>query len=161
MREIEAEIDQEIRALPFWPAGQEALLNLVLDYYRDAIEVLFLQSVLSPDLLGNLFVLEHEQHAGMFQNLKWIMEFSGKPSGGQLPNEEEVINLVEIGKNYEALVDILKMAQYDRAAINIDERRRVITIYEGGDQTESDGQLIIHQQGAMKKILTKKLRCLR
>jgi len=32
MREIEAEIDQEIGTLPFWPAGQEALLIRMLDY---------------------------------------------------------------------------------------------------------------------------------
>jgi hypothetical protein len=148
MREIEAEIDREIKALPFWTAGREAFLNRMLNYYRDAIEVLLLQIpqiALIPDLLGNLFILEHELHAGVFQNLKWIMEFSGEPSGGQLPDDYEIITLANIGKNYEALVDILKMAQYDRMAIDIDERQRVITIYEGGDQTGSDGQLVIHQ----------------
>ena len=149
MREIESEIDQAIKGLPAWNAAQEALLNLILNHYRDAIEVVFLRAAWAiqfrPDELVKAFALEHYLHAGVFQVLKWAMEFSAGSNSGQLPDSQEIKNLIDLGKNYENFVDALKMANYDQVAISIDDGQKIITVYEGGDLTGADAQLVIHR----------------
>lgn len=153
MREIESEIDQQIKDLDVWNVPQNALISLILNAYRDSIEMVFLQMAWAiqfrPDQMANAFALEHHLHAGFFQTLKWAMEFSRESNGGPLPEDEEVLSLVDLGSKYEALVDILKMAKHDRVSISIDDEQRVITVYEGGNLTGQDAQLIAHSAEAL------------
>jgi hypothetical protein len=72
------------------------------------------------------------------------MEFSRVSNSGPLPEDEEILSLVDLGKKYETLVDILKMANHDQVSINVDDEQRIITVYEGGNLTGEDAQLIAH-----------------
>src|SRR4030095_9192724 len=93
MREIESEIDQRINGLDIWNAPQNALISLILDNYRDSIEMVFLQiswaRQFRPDQIVNAYAFEHYLHAGFFQVLKWAMEFSRESNSGPLPEAEE------------------------------------------------------------------------
>lgn len=138
MREIEIEIDQAITNLPFWDAPQEALLELILEFHRDAIEAVFMQiawaRLFRPDDLNEItrsFVAESYIRAGVFQILKWTMEFAQGSERDSLPNNSEIQNLIGIGRQYEILVDMLKMANHHQVAIEIDDGGKIITIYEG------------------------------
>jgi hypothetical protein len=42
IRKVETEIDNAIRNLPIWRTPRDQLLRVLLDYYRDAIEVIFM-----------------------------------------------------------------------------------------------------------------------
>lgn len=150
MRAVEREIDQAIESLPVWAVRRETLLLMILDFYRiEMIEVSM--RLMHGRLFNNVdsirigLLKEHYLHSGVLQALKWAMEFAGQDGRGPRPEAEDIGQLVELGKLYEMLVDGLKQALHDRVAIHVNRESRTITVYEGGDLTGADNQLIEHQ----------------
>src|SRR5215813_12277251 len=95
IRKVEAKIDDAIRNLLIWRTRRDQLLRVLLDYYRDAIEVLFANAAwgeLFHDsrALEVSFAMERDLHAGMLQTLKWAMEFCDNNGEEIAPAPEEL-----------------------------------------------------------------------
>jgi hypothetical protein len=103
----------------------------------------------NADSIRKAIAIEHHLHAGVFQCLKWTMEFAD-PNGapGDL-SPEELTALVDLGRSYEALVDCLKMGKHNRVVIQLDRSNKTITVFEGGDLTGFDLQLKEHQANTL------------
>jgi len=151
VRRIEQEIDQAVRSHDLFNVQRDRLVLALLDYYRDAIEMVFCRIAhggqFSVD--GTLDVgiaIEHQLHLGMLQTLKWAMEFATVESDCFSLDPYQVVELVhEFGPAYVNFADALKMAKYDRSSIEVEEATRSITVYEGGDLTGADAQLVSYQ----------------
>lgn len=150
MRAVEREIDRAIESLPMWAVRRETLLLMILDFYRsEMIEVSI--RLMHGRLFNNVastrigLLKEHYLHSRVLQALKWAMEFAGPDDRGSRPEAEDIGQLFELGKLYEMLVDALKQALHDRVAIRVNRANRTVTVYEGGDLTGADSQLIEHQ----------------
>ena len=150
MREVEREIDSQIASLLVWKSQREALLLTLINFYKDSMNEVFMR-LMHGRLFGNLestrtaIVREHYLHSGIFQLLKWAVEFGrdqGNPSNLSLSDLE---TLVELGNYYVMLVDLLKMGKHNKVAIQVDRTEHTVTVFEGGDLTGSDRQLIDHQ----------------
>jgi hypothetical protein len=150
VRKIEEQIDASLASLPLWHCSRDLLLEGILQLYRDEIEVLFLRMTfaVSAEELGILTALEDRRRAGTFQLLKWAMEF-GNPEGFSTPDPLELQRFVEIGAYYEAWVDALKLANYDLASIEADTATHTVFVFEGGERTGQDANLIRQQQFAL------------
>jgi hypothetical protein len=150
MRAVEREIDQAIESLPVWAVQRETLLLTILDFYRNAMIEVSMR-LMHGRLFGNAdstgigLLKEHYLHSGVLQALKWAMEFAGPHGHGPTPEAEDIGQLLELGKLYEMLVDALKQALHDCVAIRVNRENRTVTVYEGGDLTGADNQLIEHQ----------------
>lgn len=154
MRAAEAEIDRSIAALPIWNTPQETLLRMILEVYRDAIEEIFAHAAFGHQAGDSVSVensLWQEQylHGGVLQALKWTMEFSPLCGDGPSPGAEVVYELIGQWRRYELLVDVLKMAHHDRVTIVMNDAGKTITVYEGGDLTGADAQLIAYQHSTL------------
>lgn len=154
MRAAETEIDRSIAALPIWKTPQETLLRMILEFYRDAIEMVFLRTAFGHQVGDSATIessLGQEQylHGGVLQALKWTMEFSPLCEDGPSPDAEVVHELIGLGHRYELLVDVLKMANHDRVTTAVNDAGRTITVYEGGDLTGADAQLIAYQHSTL------------
>jgi hypothetical protein len=150
MRRIEEQIDQSIAKLPIWNYSRSVLLHHILQYYRDAIEILF--AMIAPGALEDrneeiYFARMREQRLrfGVFQTLKWVMEFSSDRKKRKAPTPKAIHRVIEMASNYQVVVDYLKSAKHDLVTIAIDQKERTVTIYEGGDLTGSDSQLVFWQ----------------
>lgn len=150
MRKVERVIDSRIASLPVWTAQREVLLWMILNYYKESMGEVFMR-FMHGRLFGNTdstrigLLKEHSLHSGILQALKWAMEFASSDGSGSKPELLDLAELVKLGALYEILVDSLKMGRYDRVAIHVDRDHQVVTVYEGGDLTGADNQLIEHQ----------------
>jgi hypothetical protein len=140
VREAEEQIDNWVAELSYWYAPRDLLLQRLLTYYRDAIEVCFLRA--SYDLLQNsgtvMGAFEDRMRAGVFQALKWTMEFCHVEGRGRANLDPRGIHrLVRIGESYEVFVDIITSAQADAVSIDVDPRKRLLVVHQGPDLTGS------------------------
>ena len=152
IREIESEIDSYIRELPIWKASKDALLGDIMGAYRDGVEVTFVivLHALTIDAplpeFGAATGLESQVRAGMLWALKWASEYC--PLDGQcgIYSDGELEELLLLGAHYEVFVDALKRNKHDLHTVQVDERQRTITFYEGGPVTAYDSQIVQHQR---------------
>jgi hypothetical protein len=54
--------------------------------------------------------------------------------------------LVKTGEFYETLVDIMTSAQDGAATIDLDPKKRLLTVHQGPDLTGFDDELVEHQR---------------
>ncbi len=148
VRAAEEEIDNWVAGLSYWFAPRDLLLERLLAYYRDSIEVCFARA--SYDILqtGGTVVgtFEDRMRAGVFQALKWTMEFCHIEGRGRANLDPRGIHrLVNIGEWYELLVDIMTSAQADAVSIELDHKKRLL-VHQGPDLTGADDALVEHQR---------------
>ena len=156
IREIEREIDAEIRALPIWYRSKATVLTDLMQSYRDVMEILFLEFLffethasaldLSADHVGTLFVQENRHRAGTLWALKWASEFCPESGSVETSTPDELFSLTSLGADYESFVDTLKYANHDLIEIKIDEQSRTINCYEGQQATQSDSDIVYQQR---------------
>ncbi len=151
MRLVEKEIDETIASLKIWKYARDKLLWGALNFYRNQIESLFRLRFLNQDspkranfLLKSLDS-ERQLRAGLLWFLIWTMEKSEGNTDGPTPALSKVANCVNLASKYEMLVDILKMAKYSVVTIKVDDRKKMLTVFEGGDFTGADSQMFYHQ----------------
>src|SRR5271167_4010382 len=101
VRTAEQEIDNWIVGLSYWYAPRDLLLERLLNYYRDAIEVFFAKAF--HDVLfkrsSAVGALEDRMRAGVFQALKWTMEFCHVDGRGRANLDPKgMYRLVRLGK---------------------------------------------------------------
>ena len=155
LRQIEHEIDQVVCSHDLFKVQRDRLLLALLDYYRDAIEVVFCRNAharqfgLDDELQAGL-AIEGQMHLGILQTLKWAMEFASADSDCFTPDLYQIAEFFnKFGPAYVAFADSLKMAKYNRSWLEVDESTRTITVYEGGDVTGADVQLVSHQHATL------------
>jgi hypothetical protein len=78
------------------------------------------------------------------------MEFASADSDCFTPDLYQIAEFFnKFGPAYVAFADSLKMAKYNRSWLEVDESTRTITVYEGGDVTGADVQLVSHQHATL------------
>jgi hypothetical protein len=122
VREVEKAIDADIRALTIWRRSKAAVLADLMQTYRDAIEVVFLQLFffqthgatldVSAGDVGVLLAQENRFRAGILWALKWAAEFCPENGMAELSTSDELTTLVFLGADYETFVDALKCANH-------------------------------------------------
>ena len=128
VRAAELEIDNWIARLSYWYAPRDLLLSRLLEYYRDAIEVLFARMThdvlfVRSSAIGAFGALEDRMRAGVFQALKWTMEFGQVRSRGRANLDPKGIHrLVKLGELYEVFVDVMSSAQADAVTVDLDSK---------------------------------------
>jgi hypothetical protein len=155
IREIENEIDAHVRALNIWQRSRAVVLAELMQTYRDAIELVFLESSffemhagslkVSADDVGALFVQENRYRAGILWALKWASEFCPENGSAQNSTPDELTSLVFLGADYETFVDTLKYANHDLIVIKVDEQSQTMICYEGEQATSFDSN-VVHEQ---------------
>ena len=149
VRAAELEIDNWIARLSYWYAPRDLLLDRLLNYYRNAIEDFFARMV--HDLLfthsSAVGTFEDRMRAGVFQALKWTMEFGQVQGHGRVNlGPKGIHRLVKLGELYEVFVDTMTSAQEDAVAIDLDSKKRLLVVHQGPDLTGFDDQLVEHQR---------------
>lgn len=149
VRSAEQEIDNWIAGLTYWFAPRDLLLQRLLNYYRDAIEVFFAKAV--HDVLFTLSTpvgaLEDRMRAGVFQALKWTMEYCQIHGRGRANLDPKGMHrLVTLGHLYEVFVDAITSAQEDALAIDVEPKKHLLVIHQGPDLTGFDDNLVEHQR---------------
>ncbi|MDA2929333.1 hypothetical protein MYX84_05200 [Acidobacteria bacterium AH-259-O06] len=152
VRAVEQQIDQKIEGLRYWQAPRSRLLRAVLEYYRDAIEAVYMKigwarETGQPDVVQSAVAVEVHLHLGVLQSLKWAGTLCPESGGdiAALPNDEALYALVEQGHFYINFVDALKMAKHDLVTICLDQASGAVEVYEGGNVTGFDSTIIQHQ----------------
>ena len=115
VRQVEHEIDDRVRALPLWRCAQERVVRAALDYYRDGIEMLMVTctAALIERDHGAAHVpllIEGRLRAGVFHVVKWALTLCPEQAVEDL-GDEMIHFAQDLGANYEALVDSLKLAE--------------------------------------------------
>ena len=158
IREIEREIDTNIRAMPIWQRSKALMLSGLMKLYRDAIEVIFTSHLFfqlhpdaaaeAQDAVGTLFIQENRIRAGILWAFKWAAEFCPEDGGdgSTPPTDEEFLDLQMLGTTYEAFVDTLKYADKEQVSLEVDEDSKTIVCYEGKQATTFDPSIVFHQR---------------
>lgn len=148
IRKIEREIDDSIRAMDVWDVKREVLLRRLMDFWRDGLELVNLEAVhamtfQTNDGLIRSIANEHYVATGIYQSIKWAMEYA-KDDGEDHVDDEPLAKLVmSVGVPYQLLVDSLKMANYDVVGLSADPISKTLTVFEGG-QISGHDESIIH-----------------
>ena len=148
MREIEAEIDRKINALPVWQISRAEVVEQLMRMYRDMSEVVFLRYLHAQifddpaEELPGCFIQENRIRGGALWALKWALEFCSVTGVPGAISSKELENLIFLGGTYEAFVDILRCANQDMITLEIDEKKRAIHCYEGGNLTGFDVSIV-------------------
>lgn len=125
VREAELEIDNWIAGLSYWYAPRDLLLERLIDYYRNVIDILFAKVTHDAmfGLSSGVTILEDRMRAGVFQAIKWAMEFCKVQGRGRANLDRKGMErLVTLGQLYEVLVDAITSAQVDALAIDAHQR---------------------------------------
>jgi hypothetical protein len=135
MRRVEREIDERLSQLPLWRSAREDVLKATLDYYRDAHEVILIETSLAitSGSEQDFFILNQQLQrfqAGFFQVLKWALTLCPERSE-EIFFHEMIHEAQDLGSKYEALVDSLRLANNDLVEIVVDKNARQVTVYEG------------------------------
>jgi len=156
VREIEGQIDGDIRALPIWRLPRQAVLQEIMQAYRDAVEVIFVSHLFfqthpehindAAHDLGVLFAQEISWRAGTLWALKWAFEFCAENGGAASVTPEQITDLLALGTSYEAFVDALKRANQDLLEIYVDEGSRTLVCYEGDKASGLDLSIVEYQR---------------
>ena len=85
---------------------------------------------------------EHLMATGVYQALKWAMEFA-RDDGSEDVADEELVNLVlKTAGLYQVFVDALKLGKLGRTEFSVDRTSKTLTIYEGGNLSGHDTAIV-------------------
>ncbi len=147
VRTVEKEIDIFVEDLPVWKTKRQVLLTKLMEIWRDGLEVLGLKTAHAlmfniPNGVEKGIAQEHQLATGVYQCLKWAMIFA-PVDGSESVDDKALIQVVmKTAAHYQILVDALKMGNYDKVAFTVDEKSKTLTVYEGGNLTGSDNELL-------------------
>ena len=147
VRRIEMEIDLFIQNLPMWSTKRDVLLTKLMTVWRDGLELLGLTTAhsLMFNIEGGLekaVAQEHQLVTGVYQSLKWAMMYAPEDGTEQLDDKALTELVMKTSAYYQILVDALKMGAYGKVYFVVDDNTKTLTIYEGGDITGHDNELL-------------------
>jgi hypothetical protein len=147
VRDIEREIDLFIENLPIWTTKRDVLLTRLMEVWRDGLEVvaLALSHALTFNIEGGLeksIAQEYQLVTGVYQAVKWAMMYASEDGPEELDARVLTELVLKTASRYQILVDALKMGAHDRVEFTIDHASKTLTIFEGGDLTGYDEELL-------------------
>jgi hypothetical protein len=147
VRRVEYEIDESIQRLAIWNVKRDVLLRELLTFWRDSLETLQLLAAHAAMFqvengLQNATALEHITLTGIFQALKWAMQYSCEGGAAGISDKDLATFVMRVAGPYQVLVDALKLGQHNRAEFSVDHVGRVLTIYEGGEVSGHDLEIV-------------------
>ena len=148
---MEKEIDARVESMPLWKWGRAAVLEGLMDIYRDCIESTFVRA-LDAEVFGNAddvqTAREHEDglRNGAFWALKWATKYCAEVGREGPIYPKELLEAILAGRAYDVLVDVLKYARMGLMSLSVDRESKEISCYEGKDLTGFDAEIVEHQQ---------------
>jgi hypothetical protein len=147
VRRVEAEIDSCIRGMPIWNFKRDVLLQRLMTIWRDGLEVVHLRYAhaamfqLEEGLQSSL-AIEYLISTGAYQAIKWAMEYARDDGPEEIPDETLIDLVMKVPAPYVVLVDALKLGAHDRTEFSVDQDRKILTIYEGGNVSGHDSAIV-------------------
>jgi hypothetical protein len=147
VRQVEAEIDSCIKGMPIWNVKREVLLQRLMTIWRDGLELVHLRYAHAAmfdvaEGLQNSLAAEHLVATGAYQSLKWALEYA-RDDGIEETSDKALIEVVmRVPAPYMLLVDALKLGAHDRAEFSVDQDRKILTIYAGGNVSGHDSSIV-------------------
>lgn len=147
VRQVESEIDACIRQMPLWNTTRDLLLQRLMGIWRDSLElahVKFAHAMLFKDKRGVTAAVAMEAHCvgGVFQALKWAMEYAPIDGSSGVSDEDLVTAIMNVAQPYQMLVDALKLGNHGKVHFAVDGGARILTVYEGGNLTGHDASIV-------------------
>jgi hypothetical protein len=154
VRRVESEIDNSIRLMPMWTVNREVLLGRLMMLWRDALELAhlrFAHAHMFNDHQGAkaATAIEAVCVAGVFQGLKWAMEYASPDGSSELSEDHLVTMTMNVAQPYQMLVDALKLGNHGKVDFAVDWNAKVLTVYEGGDLTGHDASIVGREHVAL------------
>lgn len=147
VRTAEKEIDLFVANLPVWKTKRQVLLTKLMTIWRDGLELLGLTTAHAltfniPNGIEKSIAQEHQLATGVYQCLKWAMMFS--PVDGPESIDDRVLTeiVLKTAAHYQIFVDALKMGNHDKVSFTVEEESKTLIVYEGGDLTGFDSELL-------------------
>lgn len=151
MRLVEAEIDTKIQSLPVWKNERAAVLDALMQAYRDCLQHMFLRSLDAEvfentgDLLA-AFKFEDRVRNGVHWALKWATENCREIRRDGPINQRDLVETISLGQSYDTLVDALKYTEEDLVTLSVKRESKEIICHEGKDITGFDAEIVERQQ---------------
>src|ERR1700733_365492 len=138
VRQVEADIDSEIKGMPIWNVKREVLLRYLMTFWRDGLELVHLKYAHGAmfqleEGLQNFLAIEYQISTGAYQTIKWAMEYARDDGHEAVPEEALIDFAMKVPAPYVVLVDALKLGAHDRAEFFVDQDNKILMIYEGGN----------------------------
>ena len=149
VRKVEAEIDGCIQNMAVWNVTKGVLLRRLMKIWRDSLETVHLMAAHAVMFrveggLQRSIAMEHLVATGVYQALKWTMEYA-RDDGLEEVSDEALIELVmRVGGPYQILVDALKLGKHGRTEFSVDQGVKTLTVYEGGSVSGYDAAIVRH-----------------
>ncbi|MGP8175256.1 MAG: hypothetical protein ACLP7O_12015 [Terracidiphilus sp.] len=162
VRQVESEIDDSIQKMVIWNVKRDVLLQSLMTFWRDSLEMLQMLAAHADMFqvengLQKSIAMEHLTVTGVFQSLKWTMQYSCNDGEDEISDEILVNFVMKVAGPYQILVDALKLGLHDRAEFSVDHNDKTLTIYEGGEVSGHDFEIVssdhitspFHKQNAL------------
>jgi hypothetical protein len=147
VRTAEKEIDLFIANLPVWNTKRQVLLTKLMTIWRDGLELLGLTTAHAltfniPNGVEKGIAQEHQLATGVYQCLKWAMMFSSVDGLESIDDRALTEIVMKTAAHYQIFVDALKMGNHDKVSFAVGEENKTLTVYEGGDLTGFDSEIL-------------------
>ena len=119
--------------------------------YRDGVEWAHVQSLdagvfENADVFQTTLGIEDPIRVGALWALKWATEYCPENGSDAPLSQQNLVEVIRVGRSYDALVDALKYAKHNLVTLSVDRESREIICYEGDDLTGFDSEIVEHQQ---------------
>ena len=147
VRQVESEIDESIRSMDIWKVKRDVLLERLLTLWRDGLELVHMMAAHAvmfqvDDGLRSSVGREHLMLTGIYQAIKWAMEYASDQGGDEVSDEALANLILRVGAPYQMLVDALKLGAHDMAEFIVDRNSKTLSVYEGGNVSGHDAAIV-------------------
>jgi hypothetical protein len=134
VRQVESEIDESIRRMDIWKVKRDVLLERLLTFWRDGLELVHMMAAHAvmfqvEDGLRSSVGREHLMLTGVYQAVKWAMEYASDQGGDEV-SDEALANL------------ILRVGAHGMAEFVVDQNSKTLSVYEGGNVSGHDAPIV-------------------
>jgi hypothetical protein len=147
VRQVESEIDDRIRKMPVWNGKRDVLLRRLMTFWRDGLELVNMLAAHAlmfhvEDGMESSLAREHIVATGVYQSLKWAMEYAGDEGSDEVPDKVLTELVIQVAAPYQMLVDALKLGGNDLVEFSVDHGSKTLMIYEGGNVSGHDAAIV-------------------
>ncbi len=147
VRQVESEIDGSIRKMDIWNVKQDVLLARLLVLWRDGLELVHMLAAHAvmfqvEDGLRSSVGREHLMLTGVYQAIKWAMEYASDQGADEVSDEALANLILRVAAPYQMLVDALKLGAHDMAEFVVDQSGKTLSVYEGGNVSGHDAAIV-------------------
>jgi len=133
VRQVESEIDESIRKMDIWNVKQDVLLARLLVLWRDGLELVHMLAAHAvmfqvEDGLRSSVGREHLMLTGVYQAIKWAMEYASDQGADEVSDEALANLILRVAAPYQMLVDALKLGAHDMAEFVVDQSGKALSV---------------------------------